>query len=257
MREMIDELEEKPVEKSEMGRLDLKGLKGKAKREKRKEILEHTMEGMDKSERTKYLLYFYKETILWTVGIIIVCIISGVALYKATRPVSISYTALNCKDQFEFVEQPIIDYTEAIGKTKKTGYRILGDTHYQILESQYLHEYEGNSASMNYINITTQCTADYFDLIITNMEGAVYCGMQELFYPLDKYLTPEDYELVKDDIIILNDMDGKPQQYALDISDTEFAKGMNLGYTDVYIGFPGDRERNHEVVHELINYLYK
>jgi hypothetical protein len=84
-------------------------------------------------------------------------------------------------------------------------------------------------------------TADYYDVVITNMEGAVYCGETNVFYPLDKYLDEESYNKVKDKIVILNNMDGQPGQYAIDVSDNEFMKSLNVGYDDIYIGFAGDQ----------------
>jgi hypothetical protein len=51
-------------------------------------------------------------------------------------------------------------------------------------------------------------------------------------------------------------MNGNDAEMVIDISDTEFAKSLNLGYDDVYIGFPGDQQDNHERVADLLNYLF-
>ena len=46
--------------------------------------------------------------------------------------------------------------------------------------------------------------------------------------------------------MVLKGMDGKEVEMAIDVSDLQFIKDLNLGYDDVYIGFPGDEQGNHD-----------
>ena len=254
MREMIKEMEEKPVEKNEDNRLDLHSLSRKEKRKAKKKQIEETTEGMSKKERRKYLLYYYKERILIITGIVVVLTILTITVVRALRPVTISYVAINCKNPLEFNADAFEDYAKAINKYD--GYQIKGETNVELIYDEYTQSYENNKNSQKYINFETSTAAHIYDVVFTNEEGAVYCGMMDIFYPLDKYLEPEYFERIKDRIVMLTGMDGNPGPYAIDISDTEFAKSLNLGYDDIYIGFAGDMEDNHERVKDFIDYLF-
>lgn len=254
MREMIKEFEEAPVEKKEDNRLEMHSLSKKEKRKFKKEQIKETTESMTPSERRKYLLYYYKERIIITTIAVVVLTILGIQIYKGTRPVAISYAVINCKNQLQFNADAFEEYAEAIGK--KDGYQINGETNVELKKNEYTKSYEENANSQKYINFETLATADQYDIIFTDMEGAIYCGMMDIFYPLDKFLEPEYYDKIKDRIVILQNMKDEPTQYAIDISDTEFAKSLNLGYDDIYIGFPGDQQDNHDRVKDFLNYLF-
>lgn len=254
MREMIKEFEEAPIEKKEDNRLDMKSLSRKERRKFKKEQIKETTASMTPWERKKYLLYYYKERIIIFTIAAVVFTILGVQIYQGTRPVSISYAVINCKNQLEFNATAFEQYAKDIDKD--SGYRINGETNVELKKDEYTQSYENNANSQKYINFETMATADYYDVIFTDMEGAVYCGMMDIFYPLDKFLTPEYYDKIKDRIVILRNMKDEPTQYAIDISDTEFAKSLNLGYDDIYIGFPGDQKDNHERVEWFLDYLF-
>ena len=250
MREMIKEFEEAPVEKKEDNRLDMHSLSRKEKRKFKKEQIEETTA----SEKRKYLLYYYKERIIITAGILIVASILGWQIYKGTRPITISYAVINCKNQLDFNANAFEKYAEDIDQKK--GYQIKGETNVELKRDEYTKSYEQNANSQKYINFETMATADYYDVIFTDMEGAIYCGMMEIFYPLDRFLDAEHYAKVKDRIIKLDNMQGQSTEYAIDVSDCEFIKSLNLGYDDVYIGFPGDQQENHDRVNQFIDYLF-
>lgn len=254
MRQMTPEFEEKPIEQNQDDRLEMKSLSRKDRLKYKKEKMKATMEGMSRSEKFKYLLYFYKEALIIGTALLLVAIILGKSIYSATRPITISYVVVNCGNQMEFNMTPMRDYAKSINKYD--GYQIKCDTNVAIVKDEYSQEYENNANSQVYINFLTMCTSDYYDVVFTNKEGAFYCASQNVFYPLDKYLDAETYEKIKDRIYVAKDMNGVEQQVAIDISDTEFAKSMNLGYKDALIGFAGDQEDNHERVQEFLNYLF-
>lgn len=254
MRQMTDDFKEKPSDTKVEDRLEIKSLSRKERRAYKKKKIEETTEGMSSFEKKKYLLYYYKEAILITIGVIIAVFFLGKTIYTNTRPITISYVVINCGDQLNFNVDAVYDYAKAINKY--SGHQIKGDTNVVISGEEYSKGYEGNSNSQIYINFTTMATSDYYDVIFTDMDGATACGALDIFYPLDKYLDAETYEKVKDDIVTLKNMDGKETEMIIDISDKALAKDMNLGYDTVYIGFPGDEERNHQAVKDLIDYLY-
>ena len=51
-------------------------------------------------------------------------------------------------------------------------------------------------------------------------------------------------------------MEGKDTEMVIDVSDLQFIKDLNLGYDQVYIGFPGDQQDNHDRVQDFLNYLF-
>ena len=255
MRQMTEEFEEKPIEKDEDNKLDLLSMSRKERRKYKKQRLQETISDMSPGERRSYLLYYYKERIIISIIAIIAIAILGVSYYKHSRPISLSYVVINCGDQLRFNADAMDQYAKDIGKFD--GYQLKGDTNVEAVQSEYSKDYEQNAKSQKYISFTTLATADYYDVIFTNMEGGIYCGMMDIFYPLDKYLDEETYNMVKDDIVVINNMDGKPAQYMIDVSDNEFVKSLNLGYSDMYSGFAGDQKDNHERVKEFLDYIYK
>lgn len=254
MRHMTPELEEKPVEKNQDDRLEMKSLSRKDRRKYKKEKLRETMEGMSKGEKFKYLLYYYKEVLIIATVFIIFGAWLGRTIYNNTRPLTISYVVINCANQLEFNLDTMDNYAKDIGKYK--GCQIKGDTNVVISGKEYAQGYEGNSNSQIYINFATMATSNYYDVIFTDKDGADGCAALDIFYPLDKYLDAETYAKVKDRIVVLKGMDGKDVEMAIDVSDLQFIKDLNLGYDDVYIGFPGDEQGNHDRVQDFLNYLF-
>lgn len=77
----------------------------------------------------------------------------------------------------------------------------------------------------------------------------------EITYPLKKYLPADIYTLVEDRVVETAGYDGSVVPFAIDISDTDFAKSLNLGYDDVYIGFPGNTDQNYKNAKRMLKYI--
>ncbi|MCR5214158.1 MAG: hypothetical protein K6E10_07055 [Eubacterium sp.] len=254
MRQMVDELVEKPKEPETDDRLELHSMTKKERKEYKKKKFKETTEGMTPAEKRRYTFYYHKEKIIVATISIICLVILAVTLYKNTRPTCISYVVINCVDQFEFNADAIDEYAKSIGKFD--GYQIHGDTNVYAKEDEYNASYEANPNSQKYISFQTLADSHYYDIVFSDMEGALYCAGMDIFYPIDKYLDQEHYDKIKDRIVVLNNMDGQPAQLAIDVSDLEFIKSLNVGYNDVYIGFAGDQESNHVAVNDFIDYLF-
>lgn len=56
-------------------------------------------------------------------------------------------------------------------------------------------------------------------------------------------------------MVEFNDPNGTARTYAIDISDTQFAKNLDTGYADVYVAFPGVIDRNYTNSLRLLNYV--
>ncbi|MBO4592440.1 MAG: hypothetical protein J5684_07790 [Eubacterium sp.] len=250
MRQMMEEFEEKPIEKKEDNRLELQSMSRKERRKMMKAEMKENMEGMDPGEKFKYLIYYYKEAIIFIALIGILVFTGGRALYNSRKPVVISYGVVNCMDQLNFNSSAFEDYAKAIGKYK--GYQIRENINIGFTNNN--NSTFTNQMNTNFLTLSTQ---NYYDVIFTDKEGADFCSKQSAFHPLDSYLDKEHYDLIKDHIYSTKDSDGNTKEFAVDISDTEFANSLNIGYNDVYIGFTGAEERNIQAVYDLLDYLYK
>jgi len=251
---MTPDLEEKPIEKSTDDRLEMKSLSRRDRRKYKKEKIQETIADMSKSEKIKYLLYYYKEAIIISSIILIFVIWLGRTIYGNTRPLTISYAVINCGNQFDFSLDTMEQYAKDIGKFK--GYRINGDTNIVISGDENSKEYESNESNQIYLNFANMATSDYYDVIFSNKIGADGCAELNIYKPLDTYLDAETYAKVKDRIVTLKNMEGKETEMVIDVSDLQFIKDLNLGYDTVYIGFPGDEQGNHDRVQDFINYLF-
>ena len=255
MRQMLKEFEEKPAEITEQSRLDLHGLSRKEQRQIKKQQLAETIADMTPSQKCKYLLYFYKERILVTVIIIAALWFITSNAYRVTRPVTISYSVINCGDSLEFNSEPFNEYAEAIGKRK--GYQIKGDSNVVITGTENTGEYKANINGEIFVNFMNLVGADYYDVLFADDTAANYLTSANVFTPLNEYLDADTYALVKDHIVTYKDMNGNIIEAAVDVSDTAFAKSLKTGYNKVYIGFPGKKERNHQAVKEFLEYIYR
>ena len=99
------------------------------------------------------------------------------------------------------------------------------------------------------------CFNGYYDVMIMDEKGLEYCAMQEIIYPLRNYLPAEIYSEVESRICSADDNDGVNVPFAIDISDTDFAKGLKLGYDKVYLGFPGNTERNYINAKRMLKFI--
>ena len=79
---------------------------------------------------------------------------------------------------------------------------------------------------------------------------------------ISKYAGYDDvYKAISTDyadtIVSTENTNGTKKEYGIDISDTAFAKSLNLDYSDVYIGFIGITDRNLANSRKIMNYIFK
>ena len=190
MRQMLKEFEEKPAEITEQSRLDLQGLSRKEQRRIKKEQLAETIADMTPFQKFKYLLYFYKELII--VAIIVIAALWFITsnAYRVTRPVTISYSIINCGDSLEFHPEPFTEYAEAIGKRK--GYQIKGDSNVVITGEENSGKYEANINGEIFVNFMNLVGSDYYDVLFTDDVAARFCTNVDVFTPLNEYLDAKN-----------------------------------------------------------------
>ena len=137
----------------------------------------------------------------------------------------------------------------------KKPYRTACDLDVHLDKETYLKEFGQNMNASDYTELPMKCYNGFYDVIIMDKKGMEYCGMQEITYPLKKYLPADIYTLVEDRVVETAGYDGSVVPFAIDISDTDFAKSLNLGYDDVYIGFPGNTDQNYKNAKRMLKYI--
>lgn len=221
-------------------------------RAKRARIKEH-MEGMTKGQKFGYILSYYKGKIILGLILLAICIAIPVTIYKKSRPVALSYCIVNSPEpsavDTSFVDE-YLDFYNLNG-----AYQLESDVTVHLDKDTYLEEYSQNSSASIYTELPMLCFNGFYDVMIMDEKGLEYCAMQEIIYPLRNYLPAEIYSEVESRVCTADDNDGVNVPFAIDISDTDFAKGLNLGYDKVYIGFPGNTERNYINAKRMLKFI--
>lgn len=221
-------------------------------RAKRARLKEH-MDGMSKGQKFGYVLSYYKGKIILGLILLAICIAIPVTIYKKSRPVALSYCIVNAPEpsavDTSFVDE-YLDFYNLNG-----AYQLESDVTVHLDKDSYLEEYSQNSSASIYTELPMLCFNGYYDVMIMDEKGLEYCAMQEIIYPLRNYLPAEIYSEVESRICSADDNDGVNVPFAIDISDTDFAKGLKLGYDKVYLGFPGNTERNYINAKRMLKFI--
>lgn len=246
----------KDAEKYVEDNLELKRMSKKERRAAKRERFRRNTEGMSKKERTSYFLYYYKWQLIGIVAILALATYIPIQIYKNTRPVALSYAVINVSS--DKVNSDFEDEYRQMYDMEK-GYQIRSDFTTTLSFKGY--ELEASDAySANYMKFPTLCYDNYYDVIISNMAGIEYSGSCGIIRPVSSSFSSETIELVKarlgeSAIVEVADEDGKPVQYAINISHTEFAKNLETGYDDVYLAVAGISETNKTNAEKLIKFI--
>ncbi len=213
-------------------------------------------EGMSSKEKLSHFLYCYKWRIIVSLLIIIAATYTTVSVYRNTRPVALAYGVVNSPNPFKLDQSMVDDYKNYYHMKKSDQVIMTSNINYDL--ETYEEDY--NTSDASYTSFPTLCYEDYYDVIISDKKGVEYCSYFSIIHPLTDCLTMDlqsklNYSM-SDRILYTEDSEKHSEAFAIDISDTDFAKGLNLGYDDVYLCFPGTDERNIETARKLINYIF-
>lgn len=237
--------------------LELRRMKFGARTKAKLERLKANTEGMTKWEKFKYYVYYYKWHVI--LGILaLFCIIAiPVAIYNNSRPVSISYAVVNSPAPEKINEKLFNEYASYYNMVE--GYQIRNSIYVTLSQEDYENEFGKEEGDSSYTQFPTLCWNNYFDIIITNETGLNYCSVNGLIQPIEDRLYDDIYNAIKKKypraIVTSLNYDEAPVEYAIDISNTEFAKKLNVGYDKVYVCFPGGSEQNIANVRRFLNYV--
>lgn len=238
--------------------LELATMSRKERRTVKRNRYKETTSGMTKTQKFQYFLYAYKMEILLPLMVLICVGLIAFAFLRNSRPVALSYAVVNCED-LNVLDTSAIDedYMNYYGFDNKYQLSSVLDLNYDLNTSSSETVKDGESG--NYIAFPTLCRENYYDVIITNQAGLEYLSYNSIIYPIDEALSADLYSLFsaeyKDRFSSSFDYTGKSMSYAIDISDTDFAKSLNTGYNDIYICFPGNSEDNQTNVKRLCKFI--
>ena len=248
--------------------LEKKFMTRKERRAYKKAERKHMLAGYTKKERRHYYIHYYK----WPAFIILVlAIIIGKFSYdliKGAMPQALCVAILNAETSnhyADYIDETMRDYYSDI----KSYYQITVEGDYSISLDTYLDDFLNSTSTQltDAEELAYKQRVDMYDAIISDEEGILYCATAGLTTSVNAYLDEELYEVVEDDVIIFDGSEDNTyisgETYvevgdvmAIDISDTEFAKGLGLDYDDVYVAFPGTSAENYENAVRFIKMIY-
>lgn len=232
-------------------KLELAVMSKKERRAAKKAAYREYTSTMTGKERVSYFFYCYKWHIIIPICCILLISCYGMAFYKNSRPTALSYTVLNA---YEFDKTFHDDYLSYFNMPEN---HVVQATAGYIVSYDYYKEntVSASKDGTDYSTLALTCETGTFDVIIGDSAGIKYCTFVEIVKPLDLYFTGEQYDALEDYIVKFQDSSYTFYPYAVDISDTEFAKGLNLEYSKVYMAFPGVSEENMTNSLRLLEYV--
>ena len=233
--------------------LELAAMTRKERRAVKKERREKEMEGMTRGQRIKYLLYYYQWPIIvttLTAGCLIWILI---AVLRSEPPVALSAAVMN-NDRSKEVTSEIFD-TYIREANINPSYRTVVES-FQINLETLQTDINAATADSAYVRFPNLARESYFDIIITDRGGLDYCSTTDIaIYP--DYVLPMDLlEALKPYEVEAEDYYNQTFVYAYDISGTDFAKSLDLGYDEIFLCFPGNTSEAQMHAENFVRYIF-
>lgn len=249
-------------------RLAKEGLPLKDKFKANHQRCKDNMEGMSKKERTKYFLYFYRGYIIMGLILLFLAIAIPIHIYNRSRPVAISYAVLNQASFYTTSKSSINDYMDYFGydssykSEEYTGIQLRPQGEEPTTETvdNIAIAYQDES-SAGYIQFPLLCRDGYIDFVLMDIDAIQCLEGSDLFASLEDTLSSETYSQLLTKypelkIASIKDADGNTIEFAIDVSDTEFVKGFDVSYSEVYLAFPKTKDPENIKPKQIIQFIY-
>jgi len=245
--------EEKKDDSFVEDKLELATMSFSDRRKARKAKREKEMEGMDRKQRIKYLLYYYQWPIILTIFIGGCMIWLILAVTRSKPPVALSAAVLNCRDRSLITEDIFSDYM--VGANINTAYRTVVEC-FHLDQNTLMEDFHNDPGNGEFTRFPALARESYYDIVIADRGGLDYCSNTEIaIYP--DYVLPLDLiEALKPYEAKAKDAYGQTFVYGYDISGTDFAKALDLGYDEVFICFPGSTSESQMHAENFIRYIF-
>ncbi len=236
-------------------KLEMKSMTRKERRAEKKRIYREYTSEMTGLQSLTYFFDYYKWYILGPLCAILIIGYIGVTIYKNSQPVALSYVILNSDNTEEINLDFEAEYSTRFNLSDKYRFkRSLG----MNIDYDYYKEHEESIQTNNgtdYYILSTQCSLNDYDVIISNSTGVQYCSSEGVAYKLKGFFDSEEYEKLEPYMSEFENAYGHSENFAIDISETDFAKGLNLEYDDVYIVFPSAESSNKQNAMRLLEMI--
>ncbi|MBQ9233051.1 MAG: hypothetical protein IJ167_03325 [Lachnospiraceae bacterium] len=237
--------------------LELAGMSRKEKRAAKKARIAMFTKDMNKKEKISYFLYYNKWKFIaaFFVMLFIVSVINFII--RNNLPVALSYAVINNNSAAGPNEAVFEDYLKYYNFSDI--YQIRANSDFYLSYDEYVNDKINENGAVSYQYFPIRCEENYYDIVFSDQEGINYCLETSLLLPLETALPAELITEINqkypDCICGIKNDSGTLTGYYIDISDTDFAKKLNLTYEDIFICFPGTSSKNEANTIKIVKYI--
>ena len=256
--------EETPAQKKtkteDLYKEDALALVGLSPKEKlayyRKDYQQRTA-SMEKKEKFLYTLQYYKWYFLGALVLLVCLCWVGKTVYTATLPVKLRVAILNDTENTKAKDYISKSFREYYHLGKRNRFTVYTD-----LEVSPIENVNEVGLTMNdYQTIGYYNTTNMIDVIIGNRNALRVYASSDDTTAIDLSMDEELYSQIEEHVVTMTDSkkvknEGKPYAAAIDISDTEFARGCGLSYEQVYLMIPSSKFQDNERTLNLIKMIF-
>ena len=227
----------------------------KEKRATRKARYKEYTRTMSGREKFSYIVSYYKWHFIIPVVATFLILYIAKTIHYNNRPIALSYAVLNV-DSTSITRDFYDDYSEFFGYSEE--YRYESNATMAIDYEKFMEnrEFFISNNSSDYYMLSKQCEFGDFDVIITDLNGLLFCANEDITKRLNQTFDVNTCKKLEPYTYSLELSEGYSEGYAIDISDTEFAKNLNLPYEEVYLAFPAATKQNKQNSLNLLTYIY-
>ena len=253
-----DEKVKKEAEQEDLYKEDSLALVGLTLKERiayHKELYNKRTANMEKKEKFIYTIGYYKWFFIAFLALLVCLAWTGKTIYKASFPQALRVAIINDLNDTatNYIPQTFRDYYGLDEKNRVTVYTNL------IMAPEDTEKMD--TMMTPYQTIGYYNTTDMIDVIIGNETALEIYASSDDTTAIDLSMDADLYEQIEEYVVTLSDPkgiknDGQPYAAAIDISDTEFAKGCGLSYDEVYLMIPSTKFTNNERTINLIKLIF-
>ena len=211
------------------------------------------MEGMNRKERILYLLNYFQWPIIITLMVVGCLTWIVIAVIKSDPPVALSAAVLNSDEPYNITTE-IFDSYMTEGNINPS-YRAVVET-FHLDYSTLFTDIAREPNNGDFTRFPTLARDSYYDIVICDRGGLDYCAYTETAIYPDYVLSLELQEKLKPYEAEAKDAYDQTFVYGYDISDTDFAKSLNLGYDEIFLCFPGSTSESQMHAENFVRYIF-
>lgn len=257
--DMVDDLDDNSDEEDlySENALELSRMSFKEKCHYKKELRKKRLSTMDKDEKRKYVVHYYKWHFLGGILCIFLLFWLGQTIYKANLPTALILAITNDGANYtaeEYIPEAFRDYYSL---DKKNIIQIFTDLEIANAEDARISD----GTLTDYEKVIVYISSDKLDAIIGDENALNYYKSTGDIAIIDNCMDKDLYSQLEDKIVMATDdtkymNNGEPYAAAIDISNTDFVKDSDISYDTVYLMIPNNRYSDNEATLNLIKMIF-